>query len=355
MRFAAFLVGVLAALGSIGGLDWWVDPFGDRYQPGILTAALAHRDPCFVSWEVVGETTWPEFKLDLARRRGARVVVVGTSRVAKIGAWPGERGFANLGVPGTGPESLRPLFMELHRRLRSPLTVYIGTDAFWFGNRWRTRASFGHSDISRLKNLLSGETFSLTLKTLWRAPGVIRHPQALRQWEVDQSPLGCVVDRGNSVARGASNAWGPDGTLYFQYEMTKHPSPTKGTLVALYHQFYVGGKMDAGHLHALVDALALARRYGWTVVGFHAPIARAGVAELERDPRTAGLWHDFQARIGKVYASYGFRYLDLTDPASVPCADDAFSFHDEGHPDVPCGRAIRRRLDRAAGLQAMRG
>ena len=40
--------------------------------------------------------------------------------------------------------------------------------------------------------------------------------------------------------------------------------------------------------------------------------------------------------------------LDLSDPTSVPCGEDEFSFDDGGHPDAACGGRIRRLLDAAA-------
>jgi hypothetical protein len=348
VRLAAFAAAVLCSLGCVGALDWWLDPFGDRYDAGALRAALGRGTPCFVSWEVVGEQAWPDFKLDLARAREARTVVVGTSRIAKIGAWPGERGFANLGVPGMGAESLVPLFRRLRRQHRGGLTVYLDADAFWFGHRFRNRISFTHAYIRDLKQLLSGETLSASLGILRRAPGSLLHPRALRAWEIERTPRGCIVDRGRAVVNGAANAWGPDGTLYFQYELVNAPTPPRSTLARLYHPFYLGSRMDPGHVRALEHALAVAREYGWRVVGFQPPIGADGIRALAADPSTAGLWRDYRRRIASIFRRYGFRYLDLTTTARAGCRPGAFSFRDDGHPNAACGRAIRRRLDAAA-------
>jgi len=121
-RVAIFLATVAVVLGGIGALDWWIDPFLDRYDPAPLAAALAQPRPCFVGWDVFSARAWPELKVDYFRRRDARIVVVGTSRAGKIGARPGERRFANLILPGTGPETLAPLFQRLHALGHGPLS-----------------------------------------------------------------------------------------------------------------------------------------------------------------------------------------------------------------------------------------
>ena len=356
MRFVAFFAALAVALGAIAYVDWRLDPFGDRYHADVLVAALDRPAPCYVAWEVIGEQAWPAYKLDLFRRRHADAVVIGTSRVAKVGAWPGEERFVNLGVPGTGAESLPGLFARLHSEHKGRLFVYLGTDAFWFGRGWRTKAWFDVSYLRDLKYLLSGQTLRSSLDVLRRAPGSLLHPDALRAFEIDRRGGTCVVDRGNSVFGGASNAWAPDGRLYFQYEVIHAPEiPKKASLVTLYHPFYVGRSLDRGHVESLEDALAQARRYGWTVVGFQAPISTRGIRRLETDPRTRLLFRRFRAQIPGVFARYGFRYLDLTNVHSVGCSESDFSFEDDGHPDVSCGMRVRRALDRAAGLRpAMR-
>jgi hypothetical protein len=356
LRFFAFFAALGVALAAIAYVDWRLDPFDDRYHPDVVATAFGQSPPCYVAWEVVGEQAWPTYKLDLFRRRHADVVVIGTSRVAKIGAWPGEERFVNLGVPGTGAESLPGLFDRLHGEHPGRLVVYIGADAFWFGPRWRTKAWFNVSYLRDLKYLLSGQTLRQSIDVLRRAPGSLLHPDALRAVEVDRRGQTCVVDRGDSVFRGGSNAWAPDGELYFQYELAHAGQiPHKASLISLYHAFYAGTSLDRGHLHALEDALAKARRYGWTVVGFHPPISSRGVRRLETDPTTRVLFRRFRARMPGVFARYGFRFLDLTSVRSVGCSETDFSFEDDGHENVRCGMRVRRALDRAAGLRpAMR-
>src|SRR5436190_24123144 len=112
-RVAAFVAVVGVVLGAVAALDWWIDPFLDRYDGAPLAAALAEPKPCFVGWDVFSLRAWPQLKLDYFRRREARIVVVGTSRAGKIGAHRGEARFANLILPGTGPETIAPLLRRL--------------------------------------------------------------------------------------------------------------------------------------------------------------------------------------------------------------------------------------------------
>jgi hypothetical protein len=352
LRFVAlvalFLATVAVTASAAAALDWWIDPFQDRFHPGIVDDAYAQPKPCFMAWEVVGERAWPALKLDLFRRRHARTIVVGTSRVAKVGARPNEQGFVNMGVPGTGTESLGGLFSRLHAEHPGRLTVYLGADAFWFGRRWQTKAWFDVSYLRDLKYLLSGQTFRGTLTLLQRAPGSLVHPQRNWAWEIEHGRNGCIVDRGNAVLNGGSHAWAPDGSLWFNYEVSGARPIKQESLIDLYHPFYLGKSLDRRHLGLFRDALAQARSYGWRVIVFEAPISTRGVDRLERDPSTRGLFREFRQRMPAIVSRYGFKWLDLTDVKSVPCGENDFSFDDDGHPDLKCGMRVRAILDRAA-------
>ena len=348
MRIAVFLAAVGSVLCGVALLNWWLDPFEERYDPAPLAAALGQPKPCFVAWDAIGERAWPDLKLDLFRRRRALTVVVGTSRSAKIESHPGERRFANLLVPGTGPDTLGPLFRRLHADATGRLTVYVGVEAFWFGRAWRSRTSFTHSTLRDLKYLLSTETLHASLDELRHAPGAIRHPRAVHPWAIYRGHGVCVVDRGNSVLAGATNAWKPDGSLWFQYEIVGGPKPRGGLIVDIYRPSYTGKRLSERRVRDLERALAAARRYRWRLVGFAPPLAASSLRRLRNDPTTSGQLADFERRMPGIFARYGFAFLDLTDPASVPCGDDEFSFDDGGHPDAACGGRIRRLLDAAA-------
>jgi hypothetical protein len=290
----------------------------------------------------------PALKLDLFRRRDARLVVIGTSRAAKIEAHPGERGFANLLIPGTGPETLAPLFRLLHAKGHGRLTVYLAVEPFWFGSGWRTNVSFTRSYLSNVKYLLSEQTLEATLQELWRTPGVIRHPRALRSWAVYQGRGVCVVSRGNSVLAGAVSAWAPDGGLYYNAEVTGAPQPHSVSLVEVEYSAFLGHRLNPDRLAELENALQVAKGYGWRVVGASLPLSTYWRLRLLRTPETHDVLSAFEREMPGLFSRYGFRFLDLTDVRKVPCGEQDFSDFDGGHANAKCGRRIRRLLDAAA-------
>ena len=351
-RIAAFLATVAIVLTGVAALDWWIDPFLDRYDPAPLAAALSQPKPCFLGWDVFSTRAWPALKLDYFRRRDARVIVVGTSRAGKIEAHPGEREFANLNLPGTGPEALPPLFRRLHSMGHGRLTVYLSVESFWFGGGWRTHAAFTRSYLRDLKYLLSFQTLHATFEELRRAPGALRHPKALRAWGIYSGRSRCVVSRGNTVFAGSGNTWAPDGGLWYNEEVTRAPRPHGQPIAALEHGGYVGKRLDPARLAALERALAIARGYNWRVVGVSLPYSDYWRLKLRRDPATRGVVTAFAREMPKIFARAGFRFLDLTNVRRAGCGLHSFSRYDGGHPDAVCGMRIRRLLDDAARAPA---
>jgi hypothetical protein len=351
-RIAAFFATVAVVLAGVATLDWWINPFLDRYDPAPLAAALSQPQPCFLGWDVFGTRAWPTLKLDYFRRRKAHVIVVGTSRAGKIEARPGEHAFANLNLPGTGPETLPALFRRLHSMGHGRLTVYLSVESFWFGGGWRTQTSFTKSYLRNLKYLLSFQTLHATLEELRRAPGALRHPKALRAWAIYRGRGHCVVSRGDTVLAGSGNTWSSDGGLWFNEEVRGAPRPHGQPIAALEHGGYVGKRLDPARVAALERALRIARGYGWRVVGVSLPYSDYWRLKLRNDPATSGVVTAFAREMPGVFARAGFRFLDLTNVRRAGCALHSFSRYDGGHPDAACGMRIRRLLDAAAGAPA---
>lgn len=276
------------------------------------------------------------------------MVVVGTSRAGKIEALPGEHGFVNLNLPGTGPETLAPLVRRLHAMGHGRLTVYLSVESFWFGRGWRTQTFFTRSYLRNAKYLLSTQTLHATLEELRRAPGAIRHPRALRPWAIYRDHGVCVVSRGNTVLAGAGNVWAPDGGLWYNEEVTGAARPHGQPIASLEHGGFVGTKLDPRRRAVLDPALRTASSYGWRVVGVALPYSTYWRRRLERDPQSRGVVTAFRHELSGIFARHGFRFLDLTDVRSVPCGEHSFSRYDGGHPDLACARRIRRLLDAAA-------
>ena len=347
-RIAVFLGVVLSILGGVAALDWWIDPLLDRYDPKPLAAALVQPKPCFLGIDVFSTRAYSELKFDYFRQRNARIVAIGSSRVGKLSAWPGEWQFANLNLPGIGPEALAPLFRRLHAEGHGRLTIYLGVEPFWFGRGWTTESFFTTSYVRDAEFLLSTQTLHATLDELRRTPGVIRHPRALRPWSIFRGHGVCVVDRGNSVFAGAASAWAPDGGLWYNDELTGVPTPQGVPFIRFEHNHYTGTSLDKRRVRALRSALGVASGYGWRVVGVSLPLSTYWRQSLERDPQTVRVLTHFSSEMPAIFRAYGFPFLDLLDVRAVPCGEQEFARKDGGHPNGACSRRIRRLLDAAA-------
>lgn len=353
LRIVVFLATVLTGVAFAGGLDWWMDPFNDRYSPDAVTAALAARpQPCLISQQLVGQGATGDFKWDLVRRKQPRTLVVGSSRVGRLAAHPGENTFVNLSVAGFDPIAIPSIFSHLASIDHAPITIYLGAEAFWFNPSLHgTYIPWGRDWRGSLKLWLSPQTLWATIHILRRAPGSIRHPRALRAWNRVDGPHGCVIDVGNSVYGGAAQAWGPDGTLYLQTELSSSPS-NRPRFVDENIDYYTGTKWSASVQGDIVRALAFAHAHGWRVVGFSPPYASDSYDLLAHDPRYATLWSMFVHRAPQIFGRYGYPFLDLSDSRTLSaCTDDTFIFRDGAHPGEACEVQVRRILDaRAAKL-----
>src|SRR5205807_2960145 len=125
---------------------------------------------------------------------------------------------------GFDPSPIRSMFSQLASIDHAPITIYLGAEAFWFNPSFHGGFPWGRNWRGSLKLWLSPETLWGTIHLLLRAPGSIRHPRALHAWNRVDGPHGCVIDIGNSVYGGAAQAWGPDGTLYLQTELSSKAS-----------------------------------------------------------------------------------------------------------------------------------
>src|ERR671937_165960 len=129
-RLLVFCVVAVVLLAAEMAFNWWIDPFGEFWKGAALREASAAQPQCLISEEIVGNAYLP-FKLAVFRSRPTRTDVIGSSRVLKIGSWPGERTFANLGVPAMTVGDVLYLLRHIPRHA-PPQTIYLGVDVFWF-------------------------------------------------------------------------------------------------------------------------------------------------------------------------------------------------------------------------------
>lgn len=347
-RLAIFLVAVAVALGVVMALIWRVDPSGVFSGADPLRASLARADPCLISDRLVGEPSWPRFKLALFRERAPRTIVIGTSRALAFRARAGERGFANLGFPGTGIETLAPFFARLRAAERGALTVYVAVEPFWLNRTWVPSARFSLDWLATLRYLTSRQDFKLSIREAWNDPGALGNG-----WDIVQVGGRCVFDRGGVVAAGKQNAWDVDGSLRYSFDLVptvRRPPDDDYTrdLVTFEGVYYRDWReLDHARLEVLGRALDLARSYGWRVIGFSPPYSSRYVARLSSAPETAVRWSEFGDVVPRLFRARGFPFLDLRAGRDVPCGDSEY-VDDGWHPSDACAARVRRRLDAAA-------
>ena len=332
-RLIVFICIVVALLSGSATATWWVDPFGEVWKPAALDAARA--DGCLVSQELIGNR-YLSFKLDVFRHRPTRTFVVGSSRVLKLAARPGERTFANLGYPGTAPETILELFRALPRSPRQ--TVYVGVEAFWFNRAYRLPDT-DPSDYTILQYLFSRDAIEDSINLMRRA-----HYVATDRWHKTMVGNRCTIARTDPSVN-----WRVDGSRVWSWELDPRTYPkfsaTKytGDLAAWRNGYYDDWtRLEPRRLRVLRQALALARSRGWRVVGFAPPEPASMQRVLASDPGIRGRWLEFSAAIPAVFREYGYAWIGL----GASCPESAFP--DEFHSDARCSAKLRPRLDRAA-------
>jgi hypothetical protein len=339
-RLATFVGIVLALLTGAAAFDWWVDPYGDLYKPAALTAAMHAEPSCLVSQELVGARYYP-FKLDVFHRRPTRRFVVGSSRVLQIRSRPGEPTFANLGYPGTDPETIGALFRALPAKPRQ--TVYVGVEAFWFNTQF-VSPNPEPSDYQIAQYLLSRATFEGAYRFVRQAPYILTD-----RWKRQTIGNRCVIGR-----IFPSIAWNTDGSRVWSWQLdpTRFPhiyktSPARDLATwrnGYYDRWTV---LDPARLSALDDALAVARARGWRVVGFAPPEPPGALRLLETEPHVAPHWRAFLRRMPELFRRHGFRWAGLWNGGALGCGPR--DYPDAFHSDTDCSARVRRALDAAAG------
>jgi hypothetical protein len=336
-RLAVFLGTALVLLAGLATFNWWIDPFGEFWKPGAVRAARAARPQCLVSHELIGGQYLP-FKLDVFRSRPTHTFVTGSSRVLKIASWPGERTFANLGMPVMSPEILLTEVRALPTR---PLTMYLGVEAFWLNSH------FKGFDVSpgfeqRARYVLSRSAFDESVRTVRRAPYVFLH-----RWRKERVGSACVVGRSRPAL-----AWRLDGSRVWSFELdphTYHPAidPFTTDLSKLRTGSYDDWtELSPERIHVLEQVLALARARKWRVVGFTPPDGDRYLRFFNANSVTGPRWRAFARLMPKLFARYGYRWLDFRNASTLGCKQS--DFVDGGyHTDAACSMRMRKRLDAA--------
>jgi hypothetical protein len=362
VRLLVLFLGTIAAvLASLMLLTWWIDPFGQFYDGGLLRAAMGGTQPCLISEDLLGSGSWLPFKEDVYRTLRPRTIVVGTSRVLKMGSAPGERDFANLGMPGTGVELLEPLFRRLHEERPGPLTVYIGVELFWFNPSWKSfnpfepswksPVAFGSRWLSDMRYLLARQNVTTSLSR------AVHDPEFLwRRWQRERIGRWCALDRGSRLRAGKVYAWQANGSVVYSDELVGKPLPrilVPANPLAVQEGYYGNfHEFDQDRLRRLDAVLSLARSYGWHVVGFSPPSTTRYADRLASNPYVAARWREFGMLVPRLFKRHRIAFLDLRRAADVPCPEWAF-YMDAWHAKPLCLETVRRLLEEAgAGMRS---
>src|SRR5262249_20884271 len=308
-RLVAFLGTSGLLLAALAALNWWVDPFGEFWKPAALQEARAARPQRLGSHEILGGEC-PPLKLDVFRSRPTRTFVTGSSRVLKIGAWPGERSFANLGMPVMSPEIVLQELRDLPADRRE--TMYLGVEAWWLNRNFK---GFGVSPgfEQRTRYVLSRSAFDESIRIIRGAPYVLLH-----RWRKEEVGPACVFGRSRPAL-----AWRLDGSRVWSFELdphTYHPpiDPFTTDLSKLRTGSYDDWpQVSPERIGTLEQILALARARGWNVVGFTPPDGDRYLRFFAANPVIGPRWRAFGALMPKLFARYGYRWMDFRNARSI--------------------------------------
>jgi hypothetical protein len=332
-RLVVFLALTIVLLAGAAAFDWWVDPFGQVWKPDVLAAA--RRQHCLVSEELIGSRYW-SFKRSVFSHRPTREFVVGSSRVLKMSGGPH---FANLGYPGSGPETIARLFGSLPAK---PVqTVLVGVEGFWFNSRYTLPAT-DLSSYKELEYLLARSTFTHAVNLSNQSLELPWH-----RWKNDRLAGRCVLDRFNPAI-----TWRLDGSRVWGWELDPARFPKfgggafTGDLETWRNGYFADWtSLDASRVHALEQSLRIAQARHWTVIGFPPPEPPHMLHVLETDPRLAAQWNAYLRLMPQLFRRYGFTWVDTVDGAKLGCSRS--DFPDLFHTDARCSHLLVQRLQKA--------
>jgi hypothetical protein len=252
--------------------------------------------------------------------------------------------FANLGMPGTGIETLSALFRRLHERDPGPLTVFLGVDLFWLNAAWQPNVVFDRGLRQDLKYVLARQTLSSAIRLVREAPEAALHP-----WRRERELANhrCAIDRGGRAARGEKDAWEANGSFVYRHELGGariREHEYERDLVRFEGPYYRDWeRLDGVRIAQLDAALEQASSYGWRVVGFTSPYSSRYAARLTSAPQTAPRVRELADELQRAFHNHGFAYVDWR---TFACRDDEY-VDDGWHPDERCAAKVLAALEQA--------
>ncbi len=165
------------------------------------------------------------------------------------------------------------------------------------------------------------------------------------RWRREEVGTSCVIGRISPTI-----AWKVDGSRVWSWELDPqrfpkfHAAPYTTDLASLRNGYYDNWTtLDANRLRIMREALDLARRRGWKVIGFAPPEPPQFFRVIRADPRLAARWHEFLRVMPRLFAQEGFTWAGLWNGAALGCTPS--DFPDAFHTDAVCSDRLRARLD----------
>ena len=356
----ALLLALALAISAAGELDRQAHDRRVRAAAATLgagEAVLAHR--------YLSERRLQTARLAVVAR--PRVVAFGSSRVqplstrAMTGLAPGE--FYNAGMAGATVEDYIAAWSTLVEADTMPAVAVFSIDAWVFNQalpqeEWREVAAY----VERFLMVAGAER--TPLRRVWdeaayrwhQAKEVLSWPAmrasitALAVRWAGGSPAGADVEHALSAAVvpesevGVRRAFRPDGSV-----MNDLParSPARRRAAALDYVASLRARLvpfawDAERARRLELLWQDMRSRGVRVVAYLPPYHPLTLARMRPDPRYAAPLAKTARFLGDAALATGARFVDLSDPATIPCGEH--EFFDADHPTEACLERIVSRL-----------
>jgi hypothetical protein len=361
--FGPTLALLLALVVAVNGLAAWNRHVHERR----VRAAAARLVPgeVLLGYRDSDERRFQQARLAVIPR--PRVVAFGSSRVmlastAMIGVGPDE--FYNAGLSGGTVEDFIVLWSVLERRGTLPETVLFSIDNWEFNRmhpqlRWlewadevnrfvdthaESRAPFGLAigpamyRWYQVKELLSYTVFKTSLSELRRLRG-----RAPRGTEIVESLDHDLVAESDVAGRRALRA---DGSLTYDRaynDQTVEQVRDEATHYAASSNGNLGNFQWDTERGARIEILWRdLRARGVRMIAYLPPYHPEVWAALRRDPRNVAAVAATSTFLASLARRMGARFVDFTDPASIPCVEEEFL--DGVHSRAACLERILRRL-----------
>jgi hypothetical protein len=357
----ALLLAVVVAVNSLAAWDRLtherrVRAAAVQLQPG--QALLGYRDS--------DERRFQLARLEVVPR--PRVVAFGSSRImsastAMIGVGSGE--FYNAGLSGGTVEDFIVLWSVLERRGALPDTVVLAIDNWEFNRghpqlRWlewadevsrfvdagaASRAPFARAlgpamyRWYQLKELLSYSVFKASLSELRR----LTKGRPRRGAEIFESLGRDLVSESDVAGRRALRA---DGSIMYEHayvdQTVEQVREEALRYTASFHGNLANFQWDRERAARLELLWRDMHARGVRIVAYLPPYHPAVWAALRRDPRNVAGVSATEAFMTHLAGRMNARFVNFTDPASIPCAEAEFL--DGSHARDSCVERILRRL-----------